>query len=221
MAKDRMEVENGGSRPVPDPTKLTDEAIAKADKAIRDWTTGQLDVLRSRLDGMDTATDLRLKVVDHIPDVIDEKVKCVEDVTAEKFITVNGRFDDVARRTAEQKTDTKDALDAALQAAKDAVSLQTEASDKAIAKSELSTTKQIDALATLVDRSSGEKDEKINDLKSRLDRLEASRQGGVDQRTETRAQTTDNRALFGILIALGGLFLTAIVVLAAVLASGK
>lgn len=100
------------------------------------------------------------------------EIRHAGELSQERFRAIDSKFDEVARRTAEQKTDTKDALDAALQAAKDAVSLQTEASDKSIAKSEAATTKQIDALGIQVDRSNQAKDEKIEDLKERLAALE-------------------------------------------------
>lgn len=137
------------SRPVPDPTILTTEQLHREIASTRELVIGEIR---------------------HLSDLTDEKFKAVED----RFSNVDDKFDDVAQRTAEQKTDTKDALDAALQAAKDAVALQTVAFADATAKSEAAVTKQIDALGTLVEKSSDAKDEKINDLKSRLDRIEAT-----------------------------------------------
>jgi hypothetical protein len=138
-----------GSRPVPDPTILTTEQLHREIASTRELVVGEIR---------------------HLSELTDEKFRAVED----RFRNVDDKFEDVAQRTAEQKTDTKDALDAALQAAKDAVALQTEAFDAATRKSESAVTKQIDALGTLVEKSSDAKDEKINDLKSRLDRIEAT-----------------------------------------------
>lgn len=140
-----------GLRPVPDPTVLTTEQLHREIAALREFVLGEIR---------------------HVGEMNIEKFTAV----GAQFESVNDKFRDVAMRTAEQKTDTKDALDAALQAAKDAVSLQTEASDKAIAKSEAATTKQIDALAVLVDKSADATTEKIVDLKSRLDKLESALQ---------------------------------------------
>jgi hypothetical protein len=105
------------------------------------------------------------------------EIKHVGELSDDRFRTIEAKFADVAERTAEQKSDTRAALDAALQAAKDAVSLQTEASNKAIDKSEAATIKQIDALGTLVEKSSQTEAEKIDDLKTRLDRIEGRAQG--------------------------------------------
>lgn len=208
---------DGGSRPVPDPTLLTTAAVKLALEQEEKRVAGLLDTLRQRLDGMDVAADLRLKQFEHLDGLIDSKVKCVEDVLNEKFEGVQSLFQALKERMAEQKTDTKTALDDALAAAKEAVTLQTVASEKSIDKSETATTKQIDALGTRVDQAGLEKDEKINDLKSRLDRLEASRQGGVDQRTETRTQGSDNRAILAAILGVGGFLFAAIALTAALL----
>lgn len=69
----------------------------------------------------------------------------------------------------EQKQDTSAAVAAALLAAKEAVKEQTIASDKAISKSEMGTSKQIEAQS-----------EKIDDLKDRLTTLEGQKKGGSD-----------------------------------------
>ena len=95
---------------------------------------------------------------------------------------------------------TKQAVDAALQAAKEAVSQQTEASERSIAKSELATTKQIDALGVLLQNSVGSTDEKINDLKSRMDRIEAAKTGGAFAIDERRNAGADQRAVIGFAI---------------------
>lgn len=119
-------------------------------------------------------TEQLLREIGGVREFVLGEIGHIGTTTEIRFKAVEKEFDGVARRTAEQKTDTKDALDAALAAQKEAVALQTEASDKAIAKSEAATTKQIDALAVQVDKSSDAKDEKIEDLKARMDKLEGS-----------------------------------------------
>jgi len=105
------------------------------------------------------------------------EIRHVGELSNERFKAVDEQFYAVSERTKEQKEDGRLALDAAFQSAKDAVALQTEASEKAIAKSEAATTKQIDALGVVVEKSSQAKDEKIDDLKTRLDKLEGRREG--------------------------------------------
>jgi hypothetical protein len=116
------------------------------------------------------------------------------------------KFEAVAVRTAEQKADTKAALDAALQAAKGAVSLQTEASDKAIAKSEAAIAKQIDALTVQMDKSGDARDERINDLRDRVRTLET---------IKTNTGERGGKSLAVAAIAISALLLLVTVVIAA------
>lgn len=62
------------------------------------------------------------------------------------------KFSEIEKRTVEQKTDTNAANQVALQAAKELVALQTQASDRAISKSEAATKEQIGALQAAVEQ---------------------------------------------------------------------
>lgn len=80
-------------------------------------------------------------------------------------------------RTEQSSKDSKVAVDAALQAAKEAVGEQNKSSALAIAKSETATTKQIDQLGILIQNNTKAFDDKISDLKDRLTRIEGMGQG--------------------------------------------
>jgi hypothetical protein len=75
-------------------------------------------------------------------------------------------------------------LDAALAAAKEAVAEQNKANAQAIAKAELATQKQIDAIALLMTNNTGSLEDKIADFKTRLDRGEGRNTGSTEARTE-------------------------------------
>jgi hypothetical protein len=130
-------------------------------------------------DPTELTTQALLREIAGLREFVLSEIGHVREISQTKFASMTLLLEGMAARTAEQKKDTKDALDAALEAAKDAVRLQTEAGDKAIAKSETAFTKQIDALAQLVEKSDKAKDEKINDLKSRMDMLEAGQKGVI------------------------------------------
>jgi hypothetical protein len=112
------------------------------------------------------------------------------------------KFEAVSVRTAEQKADTKEAVDAALRAAKDAVALQTAASDKAIAKSEAAVTKVIDGLVIQIDKSIEAMREQLNDLKQRVGGLETTKT------TRDEGSTKSNRDM--------ALLISAVIVIVAV-----
>ena len=198
---------NGGSRPIPDPTLLTDKAIDRATEAIHQYIDGQLAVRDERLSGIDEATRLRLVAVETVPSQIDEKVGHLADLTTE-------RFNAAERLRVEQKKDTKDAVDAALSAAKEAVKEQTTASERSIAKSEGATSKQLDQIQETFTTAIDGLRRSIDDLKEA--RAEDGRQlrqsiadvvvttNGSAQRTAGGHDATDNTRLW-MVAGFGGL----------------
>lgn len=130
---------------IPDPSALTTDAL-------------QREIRRSE--------ELRNSELKGIKDVHVESIKGLEKTFGEKFSSIEGQFKLVEQQRVEQKKDTKDAVDAALTAQKEAVKEQTTSSDLAIAKSETATSKEIEALRKFVD-----------DLKERVGAIENSGRG--------------------------------------------
>lgn len=104
------------------------------------------------------------------------------------------------RQRVEQKKDTKDAVDAALAAAKEAVKEQTTASERAIAKSENSTAEQLKQLNTTFATAIGGVTANHDDLKERVGRIEAIKQGGQ----ETIGGVYAFAAFLAVLLVIGG-----------------
>lgn len=126
-----------------------------------------------------------------------------EQIAEEKFLSVNKQFELVERQRAEQKVDTKQAVDAALTAQKEAVKEQTTASERAIAKSETATTKQLDQLAVTFATAINGVTTLLNDLKERVTKVEASKQG-------VSGAATQLMAVLGLLMTIGmGIFVIA------------
>jgi len=166
-----------GTKPNPDPTVATNDAVERAMKSERDYVDGEIKVIAERLNGIDTATALRLRSVEEVPHMIDEKVGQVKELVGERFDSVGTQFDLVERQRVEQKKDTKDAVDAALAAAKEAVKEQTTASGLSIAKSEASTSEQLKQLSATFTTAIAGLVTQLDDLKDRINRGEGQKQG--------------------------------------------
>ena len=134
-------------------------------------------------------------------DTVNREVKSLEQKIAvamdyrgqlfdEKFSSVKREFDLVERNRIEQKADTKQAVDAALIAQKEAVREQTLASEKSIAKSETATAKQIDQQGLSYDRVTAALNTIIGDLKDRLVVMESAKKASSEDHASKRLDTT-------------------------------
>jgi hypothetical protein len=202
-----------GSTPVPDPTTLTTLQMTTAVEAVKDLLRAEIHGLTTltddRFNGLEKASVLLQRIFDMQPALTDAKIVHLQTLHAERFDSIQTQFLERDTRTEQTSRDSKVAVDAALQAAKEAVGKQQEASDRAIAKSDLSFTKQIDQIGTLIGQNNKSQDDKITDLKDRLTLIEGQNLG---QRTSTVAQHNSNSAtvamiglVVGSLIGIAGL----------------
>ena len=197
----RLPSANGGTRPVPDPTRLTDAAIARSDKAMRDYIDGQLAIRDERLRGIDEATRLRLAGLDDLSDRIDLKVGALKELHSEKHVSIATQFNERDTRSEHAAQESRISLDAALAAAKEAVSEQNKANTLAIGKSEDATKERLDSLGVLMITSNKSLEDQIRDLKGRLDRGEGVTTGASDTRTEARLSTGALVSLVSVAVA--------------------
>lgn len=211
--------------PVPDPTVLTTQLVDRALAAYR-------EVVESRLNGMDEATRLLAseltlarqtadqrslrsrddldRSVHALREVLSGDIKNVADVTSEKFNAVDTRFQERDTRTQQAADESRISLDAALAAAKEAVSEQNKANTEAIRKSELATQKQIDSLIALMTTANKSVEDKISDLKSRLDRGEGQTTGAADSHAESRLNIGQMLLVISVLAAIAGLVIAVV-----------
>ncbi len=126
----------GVSIPVPDPSSLTTEALHREIGTLRDLFTQEIK-------GLDAEFTCQINAINKIKE--------------EKFDRIREHFDLIEQARLEQKADTKEKVDAALSAQKEAA-----------AKSEQSFTKQIDAMRDLMESHSKASDEKIAALTVRV-----------------------------------------------------
>lgn len=183
--RDRPDI---GSRPVPDPTLLTTQQLVREIAALK-------ELLETRLDAMDIATELNKQATDKIPCMISDAVKALEKLQNEKFASIGKQFDERDTRSNKIEELGQKAIDAALKSAKEAVTEQNTSNSAAIGKMEANFTKLLDALG-----------DRVTDLKERLDRGE----GAVMNRKETEVTSHQQQSWIIPLVVVGLLTLISI-----------
>lgn len=215
MAAKMSENSDGGFTPVPDPTLLTTQQLIREIDSLRTQFLRNVDtvrdVIQTRLDAMDHAISLLQKQSDRSPTTAElaANLNATNALIEEKFQSVAIQFKERDTRTEQQARSTETAVNAALQAAKEAVGAQNIANAQSIAKSETSTTKQLDQIVTIIAALGKSIDDKINDLKDR--------QNATDTRTisvaasDTSRNKVQDTTNWGIVIAIGAALLVAVV----------
>ena len=170
------------SKPVPDPTVLTTQQLQReiggSRELVESRISGFKDTIETRLGGMDKAITLLQTQSDRLPSLILDAVKQLQSLHEEKFRSIETQFIERDTRTEQTSRDSKVAVDAALQAAKEAVGEQNKSNALAIAKSEATFTKQIDQIGVLISTLQKGLDEKIDDLRLRMQVTESVKKGG-------------------------------------------
>jgi hypothetical protein len=196
---------------VPGGPFLTTEELRRDVSALR-------EILQARLDGMDRATTVLSDTVTRTPTVIQSEIAHVRELMIEKFSRADAQFTEKFRsveqqfqerdvRTEQAATASASALAAALQAAKEAVFEQAQAAAKAAEKTETSFTKQIDQIQIQIKTSGDASNDRIAELKERIDRGEGSQTGATGQRQETRLNSGQMIAVAALLLTILGLIL--------------
>jgi len=202
------------SRPNPDPTVLTTEQLERMKEVVfreilasreivESKMSGIKTVFETRLEGMDKAINLVQLQTDVFPAKVQVEVGHLQKLHQEKFDSIATQFRERDTRTEQTSRDAKIAVDAALQAAKEAVGEQNKSNALAIAKSEATFTKQIDQIGVLVSSMGKGFDDKVDDIKSRLTAIESQKKGAGDVWAIWFAAT-------GFAIGIGGVLVTAI-----------
>jgi len=177
---------NEGSRPIPDPTLLTTQQLLAAVAGLREILetkiSGEVRIIEARLNGMDEAIRLLQDIKDKMPSEIKEKIGNLERLHNERFSSVTAQFEAIGKLSEQTKADTKTAVDAALSAQKEAAG-----------KSEVSTTKQID-----------EQGRRVDDLKARVDRIEATAIGAGGATISRQASSANSWTIVGGIVGVLG-----------------
>ncbi len=110
--------------PVPDPSTLTTaqtiREIDRLEALLTETMQGIVKTFETRFMGMDKAIELIQAAADRVPSEVDLKVGYLKELHGEKFHSIDVQFAERDDRTKESATERQKALDAALQAQKEA-----------------------------------------------------------------------------------------------------
>ena len=166
--------------PIPDPTILTSDHVAREIAALR-------ELIEARLDAGDLATNLRLQAAHETASTTLREIAHASELQMTQTEALRHemelRFVEWATRTDQAAVAGKEALAAALQAAKELVGQQSEAATAAAAKTEASFTKQVDQITVLIETRGKASDARVDELKERVDRGEGASKGTTEART--------------------------------------
>jgi phage shock protein A len=143
----------------PDPTSLTTQALWREVQHLK-------ELFETRISGMEKAIEVAHDDLVRVPTETQKQVGNLRDLHDEKFAGVQKQFEDRDKRT-----------DLALQAAKELVVQQNISAAQSAAKQEASFSKQIDAQGVLLQTTAGALDDKVDDIKDRLTRIEGKGEG--------------------------------------------
>src|SRR3984893_2075014 len=171
------------------------------------------EILETRFVGMDRAVNLLQDIQNRVPMITDEKVNQLRSLHQEKFDSIAVQFAERDTRTEQTAAGVKIAVDAALQAAKEAVAEQNRSFALATGKSETATMKQIDALGLAIQTANKGLDDKIADMKDRLTRIEGMDLGSNRHREQQLGERADTHGCNQNMIAIAAAALAALAII--------
>lgn len=170
--------QQGDIRPIPDPSRLTMDALASAVDNLKETQRRDRETLEKLFDKQFAAYDKALALVQSERDkepsaaVLQETLLKLADVTDQRFVSfekaVEQRFDAVNLRFADSTRNVNDTM----LAYKSSVEDTNKSNAIAIGKSEAATTKAIDNLGVFANTLGKALDDKIADTKDRLSTFE-------------------------------------------------
>lgn len=190
-----------------DHAPLTTQQLLREISLLRELFFGEVTNIKDAIkvaheDAVRVPTEIQKAIV-ALRELQDEKIASLEKIHEEKFIGIQQRFSERDMRIEQASKDSRIAVDAALQAA-----------EKAVAKSEVATLKQIDQQGDLISQNTKAYDDKIGDVKDRLTRIEGIAAGSLGQKTSTQTSSMNMASIvsivIGAVVGLGGLILTVV-----------
>jgi dGTP triphosphohydrolase len=159
-------------------------------------------------DPTELTTQALLREVAALRELLELSIEDLKDVLDEKFLRTEQQFELVERQRVEQKKDTKDAVDAALTAQKEAVREQTAASERAIAKSEAATSKQLEQLSVTFSNATASQQRELGEVKERVTTIESVKTGATESRAGVYALVASGISVLVLIVAAIGLLVS-------------
>jgi hypothetical protein len=189
-------------RPDPDPTTLTTAQLQREIATSREIIHGEIievkGVTEAKIASGEKLVQVLHEFMGRIYAQVDTRVNGVEAVIKERFVTVDEKFSGVEKqfverdvRVLQSAAAATTAVNAALQAQKEAAVAQNSSFTLSIDKTEKATGEQIVQQRTLLQTATGSLSDKIDDLKSRFGSIEShmasigsveGRVGGIESR---------------------------------------
>jgi hypothetical protein len=176
-----------GWTPVPDPTKLTTDAVGAAEDRLRREMATLREIIEARILALENDAELRLDALREVRPQTERQINHLRELHNERFASVALQFAERDVRTQQAVAASKEALDAALLAAKELVGQQNTSNVEAAAKAEASFTKQIDQIAVTISTLERSFTDRLTELKERIDRGEGQGEGETAAQVEARA----------------------------------
>jgi hypothetical protein len=195
--------------PNPDPSVRAAENLEEAKTSIRREMAAQREESKGWIESLQKIHQEKIAGnreeskgwIDALQKLLQERIHKVDSVAAEKFASIAVQFVERDTRTEQTAAGVKIAVDAALQAAKEAVAEQNRSFALATGKSETATMKQIDALGLAIQTANKGLDDKIADMKDRLTRIEGMDLGSSRQRVDMHGEKQNAIAIAAAIIA--------------------
>lgn len=144
-----------------------------------------MPLTRGRVDPSRPTTEALQREVKRLEDLLDVRLDSADRISSQQWAAVARQFGTIEEQRKEQKQDTKEAVDAALVAQKQAVE-----------KTEVAVSKQLDQLSNTFAAERAADREAISDLKERIVGVEQQKAGG-------RSLVATASAVVGLVLALG------------------
>ncbi len=191
--------------PIPDPSLITAQEIARSRIESRDEFRTALEAQRDFLIATGTARHekalLRIEGVEYSIVLLEKLINEKLDSIGKRFDAVQTQLRERDHRFADDKTYVAAALSSALTAQKEMTLAQNECNERAANKTEISFTKEIDGLKVLINAMREATQTDITNLTSRLDRGDGTFQGSRQTIEDRRNNANLTTVIVGTVIA--------------------